>query len=302
MTVCLIGGNLIPSHQPKAAARSQSSGPQHQSTPHSYPKGQMPTPDTLPQFIDTVRSNALAHTESLPDFICMQKTRRLANFGELADWRFVDQIVAEISYRQGKEHSRILTIDNKPPSPRQSLEIPGFSSEGDFGNALYLLFAPESNASFTMEGSERIRKRKTLRIRYYVPLPTSRFHIGLGGQIVTTPYSGRCWIDLESHQVVRLDSEAEDIPRSIPVTSSSHSTEYDLVDIAGTKYWLPVHSSVEMHLANGPQEMDLYKALYGRIDPTGASNTARKVDARNDIEYKQYRKFGAETRLVPTDE
>jgi hypothetical protein len=276
----------------------QSAETQPASPSNLFSPGQMPTADTWSQFIDSVRQIALAHANALPDFVCTQNVKRVAKLGEIGDWRLVDQIVIEVSYYQNRERYRILTIDNKPPSTKVAVETPGFSSEGDFGNALYLLFAPESNASFLMEGQDRVNKRKTVRARFHVFQSNSRYRIGLGDQIVTTAYGGRCWIDLASRQVVRLEAEAKDIPRSIPVKKSSHTTEYDLVEISGNKYWLPVHSSVHMQLVNGPhQQVDFYKAIYGKMDPSGHSGYP-SVDAKNDMEYTHYRKFGTEIRLV----
>jgi hypothetical protein len=197
------------------------------------------------------------------------------------------------------EHYKILTIDNRPPTTKADMRIAGFLSEGDFGNSLFQLFAPESNTSFSMEGSERVNKRKTVRVRYYMPRAHSKFYIGLGAQKVTTAYGGRFWVDLASQRVVRLEGEAREIPRSFPVEKSSHSTEYDLVEIGGENYWLPVRSSVYLQLSNerSSQQVDFYKAIYGRVDPS-VNSRYPVLYAKNDLEYTQYRKFGTETRLI----
>jgi len=295
----LLSGQVsIRRRQLALATPFRSAETQLDSPPNSFPPGLMPTVDTWPQFIASVRQIAQAHDDALPDFVCTQNIKRLAKFGEIVGWTFVDQIVAEVSYFKKKEHYKILTIDKKPPSAKANVGIAGVSSEGDFGNALYLLFAPESNASFLMEGTDRINRRKTVRARFNISQNNSRYRIGLEDQVVTTAYGGHCWIDLASHQVIRLEAEAKDIPRSIPVKESSHSTEYDLVEIAGKKYWLPVHSSVQLQLVNGPhQQIDFYKAIFGRTDPLGYRGYPA-LDARNDMEYKNYHKFGTEIRLV----
>jgi len=259
----------------------------------------MPTAATWPQFLDTVRQTALAHTNVLPDFVCTQKIKRLAKLGEAGSWALVDQIVAEVSYYENQEHSKILTIDNKPPSSKTDMEIPGFLSEGDFGNALYLLFTQESDASFVMEGSDRVNKRRTVRARFFVPQAHSRYRIGLGAVEVTTAYGGRCWIDLDYHRVVRLESEAREIPPATLVKKASHLTEYDLVEIAGTQHWLPVRASVQLQVVADAahQRLDFYKAVYGKVDPLG-DGTYSALYAQNEIEYRNYRKFNTETRLI----
>ena len=86
---------------------------------------------------------------------------------------------------------------------------------------------------------------------------------------------GRCWIDPESLQIVRLEDKAINIPPDFPITRSDGATDYDLADIGGRKYWLPVRA--EVLLVEG-----------------GA-----KLHTRNVIEFKRYRKFEAEVRIVP---
>jgi hypothetical protein len=263
----------------------------------SFPPGQIPTAATWPQFLESVRQIALAYTDSLPDFICMQHTLRRAKLDLTGPWETVDQMVVEVSYHEKGERYKVLAIDNKPPSPNAEIKMQGFSSEGDFGSALYLLFVPESNASFQMEGLDRTHGRRTVRAHFYVPRTSSKYDITLGDQKVTTAYSGRCWIDLASRQVVRLECVAQDIPASSPVRKSSRSTEYDLVEIAGAKYWLPVRALAYMQLLNDPQ-IDYYKSIYGRIG-TPAYTIYRALEVENEMDYRHYRKFGTEVRLAP---
>jgi hypothetical protein len=252
----------------------------------------MPTPATWQQFLNSVRQIALAYTNALPDFICRQYVKRMAKFGNADDWRLVDQIVGEITNHETGEHYRVLTINNKPPSSETELNQAGFLSVGDFGNSLCLVFAPESKAAFRIEGSARINRRRTVRVWLHVPQSSSRNYIGLAETKVATACSGHCWIDLESRQPVRLELESTDIPRSFPVRKSWHSTDYGLMKIAGKGYWLPVRASADLQVVNEPYRtpVDFYRIIYGSSDGT----IYPVLHVRNVIEYKDYRKFGAE--------
>jgi len=276
---------------PFRASQSQSISPTD-----PIPAGVMPTASTWPQFLDSVRQIVMAYTNALPDFTCTQHVLRRAKFGATGHWESVDQIVAEVSYYEKGETYKVLTIDKKPPPPDSDHKVAGFSSEGDFGNALFLLFAPESNATFWMEGPDRTRGRKTVRARFYVPQNSSRYQFVLGDQKLTTAYNGHCWIDLATRHVIRYECVAQDIPSSSPVRKSSRTTEYALTEIAGNQYWLPARTTVILQLVNKPNrpQMDFYMSIYGR--PSGIIFLA--VDAVNAIEYKNYRKFGTEVRLV----
>ena len=56
------------------------------------------------------------------------------------------------------------------------------------------------------------------------------------------------------------------------------STDYDLTDIEGNKYWLPVRAEVLLLVDYDDRP---------------------RLHYRNVIEFKQYRKFEAEVRIVP---
>jgi hypothetical protein len=256
---------------PGLAVPVQSSKTPLTSAPDSPSAAQMPTAASWPQFLESVRQHALAYSSALPDFTCTQHVWRRAKFGLSGPWETVDEMLVEVSYHQEEGESyKVLTIDNKPPSSKTNITQAGFSTQGDFGSALYLLFSPESNASFRLEGPDRTKGRRTVRARFYVPRSSSKYDISLGNERVTTAYSGRCWIELASRQVVRLESVAREIPTSSPVRASSSTTEYNLVEIAGIQYWLPVRTSVYLRVANdrSHDQIDFFRAIYGRSSGT----------------------------------
>ena len=92
-------------------------------------------------------------------------------------------------------------------------------------------------------------------------------------------YRGRCWIDPTSFQLVRLEYKVLDIPRNFPIIQSEGATDYDLTDIEGKKYWLPVRAEVLL--------------LVDLVD------RGVRLHTRNVIEFNQYRKFEAQVRIVP---
>ncbi len=294
-------GFLIGSNQDKLVLASPLDSAQKlppASVPPSYPVP-IPTEATWPYFLESVRQKSLDYNSALPDFTCRQQVQRMAKLGGLGSWQNVDELVLEISYYEKAEHYKMLLKDDKPLRGDAKGEVGGIISQGDFGNALRLLFTPESNASFKMEGEEHIRGHTTLRVSFIVPQKNSGYDVGFGDQRVTVAYRGRCWIELATRQVVRLECEARDIPSSVPVQQSSHVTDYDWVDIGGSQYWLPVRASVYLKLINDPHHprMNFYATVFGGISPGGGN--VPQLEVRNAMEYKQYRKFGSEVRLMP---
>jgi len=228
-----------------------------------------------PKFLEHVRAKAIAYTDELPNFICTQVTQRSARYFP-GGWRSVDNFVAELSYFDRKEHYKILTVANQATTTATIENLSGTRSTGEFGTSMRSLFEPATKAAFRLEGREQTNGRETIRLGYQVARETSSRSINYNNErTIVTAYRGRCWIDPESFQVVRLEDKAINIPPDFPITRSDGATEYDLADIGGKKYWLPVRA--EVLLVEG-----------------GA-----KLHTRNVIEFKRYRKFEAEVRIVP---
>jgi hypothetical protein len=228
-----------------------------------------------PKFLEKVRAKAIAYTDELPNFICTQVTQRSARYFP-GGWRSVDNFVAELSYFDRKEHYKILTVANQATTSATMENLSGTRSTGEFGTSMRSLFDPATNAVFRLEGRELTNGRETIRLGYQVARETSSRTINYNNErTIVTAYRGRCWIDPESLQIVRLEDKAINIPPDFPITRSDGATDYDLADIGGRKYWLPVRA--EVLLVEG-----------------GA-----KLHTRNVIEFKRYRKFEAEVRIVP---
>ena len=228
-----------------------------------------------PKFLEQVRAKAIAYTDELPNFICTQLTQRSARYFP-GGWRTIDNFVAELSYFDKKEHYKILTVANQATTTATMENLSGTRSTGEFGSSMRSLFEPATNAIFRLEGREQTNGRETIRLGYQVARETSSRSINYNNErTIITAYRGRCWIDPESFQVVRLEDKAINIPPDFPITRSDGATDYDLADIGGRRYWLPVRA--EVLLVEG-----------------GA-----KLHTRNVIEFKKYRKFEAEVRIVP---
>ncbi len=235
------------------------------------------TPDeqTWPQFLEAARAKALAYTDDLPNFICTQITTRSERMSP-GGWRRVDNFVADLTYFEKKEKYQIISVANQPAAKATLESLKGSWSTGEFGSSLRMLFDPQSNAAFRLEGVDQTNGHDTVRISYQVPRETSGSTITYNNeQTIVTAYRGRCWVDPESFNVVRLEEKAINIPESFPVSRAETTIDYDIQDIAGRKCWLPVRA--EMLLVE------------------------RSVNhqAQNVIEFKRYRKFEAEVKLVP---
>ena len=230
---------------------------------------------TWSQFLEAAREKALTYTDDLPNFICTQITTRSERVSS-GGWHQVDNFVADLTYFEKKENYKIISVANRPTTTATMESLKGSWSTGEFGSSLLMLFEPHSNAGFHLEGVDQANGHETVRISYQVPKETSGCTITYNNErTIVTAYRGRCWIEPESFNVVRLEEKAIGIPEDFPLNRADTTIDYDVQDIAGRKCWLPVRA-----------EVLLVEKLVNR-------------QARNVIEFKKYRKFEAEVKIVP---
>ena len=239
----------------------------------------LPDRETWPQFLEEVRSKAMEYTDNLPNFICTQITQRYLRRLPKRGWVRVDNFVAELTYYDKQEHYKLVSVGNRSAASHATLEsLRGTTSTGEFGSSLNYLFDPATRTLFRFEGIDHSRGSPRVRAGFRVPKETSKrsiiFRDGKTELGVVTAYRGRCWIDPVSLQLVQIKEQAYRIPETFPISRSEGSTEYDLVEIAGQRHWLPVQAEVLLE------------------------NRTARVHTRNVIQFKQYRKFGSEVKFL----
>ena len=232
------------------------------------------------QFLEAARGKAMEYTDNLPNFICTQITQRFGRQLPKKGWVRMDNFVAELTYYDKKEHYRLLSVANRTARINATLKsLRGTTSTGEFGSSLRFLFDPETKTIFRLEGMDKIDASPTVRVGFRVSKDASNraiiFRDDQMEQKVITPYRGRCWIDPVSLQVVKIQERAFKIPNTFPITRSEGSTDYDLVNIAGSKHWLPVRAEVLLE------------------------HRLARFHSKNVIEFKRYRKFGSDVKIVP---
>jgi hypothetical protein len=87
-------------------------------------------------------------------------------------------------------------------------------------------------------------------------------------------YKGTIWIDKETRRVLRIEQQALGLPRDFAYDKAESMVEYGYVSIEGTRYLLPIQS-VNMACI------------------TGSSGCSRNV-----IEFRNYRKFSADSNIA----
>ena len=231
-----------------------------------------PSAEEQKRIIEDVRSYALNYTKTLPDFICTQVTRRYADPSGLEFWQKLDTVTAKVSYFEQKEDYKVILINNRVVDLSVD-DLGGSTSTGEFGTLLREIFEPESETTFQWERWGKLRGRLTHVYSYRVRKDKSKWAITYEKSLTTVPgYTGLIYVDQDAPIVLRVTLSAENIPPSFPIQEAGTVLDYDFADIAGHQFLLPM--KFQMRMREG-------KAL-----------------VKNEVEFRLYRKFGADTSIT----
>lgn len=237
--------------------------------------------------LQKARQNTLAALEEMPDFVVKQQIQRSAAFAGTNNFRTLDRLIVAVSYRAtGREEYKVLSINgaiqNNPESKSSYEQVGGTSSTGEFVTVLATIFRPESDTVFKAVDTDLISGHRTVVFDFSIERDKAQQQITSIGYIassVVTGMRGQIWIDRDQFRVLRIESEATEIPSDFPVSSAKRIIDYDWTAIGDAKYLLPALSDV-------------------RLVERGRE---RAFETRNLIRFKEYQKFGTEVTVVEED-
>lgn len=239
------------------------------------------------QILKKTRQNTLAAVEEMPDFVVKQQIQRSAAYAGTNNFQTLDRLIVAVSYRSsGNEEYKVLSINgaiqNNPETKKSYEQVGGTSSTGEFVSVLATIFRPESETVFEVVDTDLILGRRAVVFDFSIERDKAKQQITSVGYIsdsVITGMRGRIWIDREEFRVLRLESEATEIPPDFPVSSAKRIIDYDWTAIGDQKYLLPAMSDV-------------------RLVDRGRKPS---FETRNLIRFKEYQKFGTEVTVIEED-
>jgi hypothetical protein len=237
-----------------------------------------PPPSSIEQakIIDEAREYALNYTKQLPNFLCVQVTRRDVDpSGTGNNWYHQDTVTARLSYN-GVENYEVVLHNDQPVtnvSMRQfAKQFGGTSSEGEFGSMMQEIFDPGTHTDFGWDHWGKLRGRKTYVFAYDVQQEYSKYRVEADEKLSVVPaYRGLVYIDEDTKMVLKIIMKPYNLPISFPIHDITSTLDYDFASIGDHQYMLPLKSVLTSH--------------------------RDRLVSRNDIEFRLYRKFGTESTI-----
>ena len=230
----------------------------------------------LDPLIEQARYQAFEYSDKLPNFVCREVMNRMERPGRRAGWQTIDVLETDLVYEDGKEHYRNIKINNRAVK-KDMKQIEGSWSMGEFASTLLSIFVPNSQTAFRFSRSSRAAGEPAVVYDFRIEEPNSQWNVSAGGGTITPAYKGAIWIHEKTARVLRIETEAFNLPPDFELDTVEMTVDYGFVHIGGEEYLLPIES----------ENLACWR---------GSSSCSR-----NKIEFRNYRKFGAESTIVTTD-
>lgn len=244
------------------------------------PRPVIPPPNSLEQarILHDIIENARNYAKTLPDYMCIQVTRRHFDPTATEDWRNYDTVQEQVSYVDHKENYQVVMVNGQAVKNVQHERLGGSTLSGDFGTIFTEIFAVETATEFDWDHWATLRGKRMYVFAFHVPQSRSHFTIydGESQRTVTAGYRGLIYADRDTSMVMRYKFECERLPYDFPVKDVALDVNYDYVDIAGTKYVLPLKTEVK----------------------STATSPRGKYMTWNEAEFHLYRKFGSASSIT----
>jgi hypothetical protein len=219
------------------------------------------------------RQRALAYSQSLPNFTCIESTQRSVARPGTQEWKLKDTLSELVRYVDGQEDRRLIEINGAAATGDRS-SLQGTLSSGEFGHLLKVVFGERAHATFTWKETAFLDGVRCEVFASQVDRKHSGYSIATnGGQWgIDVAYVASVYIDAATFNIRRVKLEAIDIPPEFPIRASSFSVDYAYVRAGDADFLLPTSGAVELQ-------------------------QSRRVLVRNEVQFRDYHRLGSQTSI-----
>jgi hypothetical protein len=237
----------------------------------------IPPPDSAEQarVLESAREYARDYSKKLPNFICTQVTRRFEDPSGLEFWQGQDTVVEKLSFFEQKEDYKLLFVNNRAYTGTRE-RIGGTVTRGEFGTRLKEVFDPKSEATFEWERWATLRGKRMHVFHYRIRQEKSEYSVRYGSATTIPGYEGLVYIDRDTMAVMRITQDVKEMPAGFPIQGILAVLDYDFTKVADQEFVLPLKASTVARMG---------KHLF-----------------KNDVEFRNYNRFGAEATITFTPE
>ena len=212
-----------------------------------------------------------ASVAALNNYTCLETIQRSQRKNAGQPFQHIDTLQIEVAVVNGQE---LFSLRGAAFEDRDVSEIvgSGMMSTGGFTSLIKTVLI-NNVSTIRWHGEEEILGRRALRWDYVVPYNLSRWEINIAGRGGRMSEHGSFWADSNTLELLRLDTNADDIPPDLQITNIHNVIDYARTRVRSRDLLLP--RSVEL----------LVTHLNG-------------IEHQNRIEFSECREFSGSSNLT----
>jgi hypothetical protein len=225
-----------------------------------------PPPDSMEQAdaLAAMKEYALSYTAKLPNYLCVQTTRRHYDPKDPRYRNQGDVIQEQLSFYDKKETYTVQMINGQSVHNISHDRLGGVRSSGEFGSMLQNIFEPEHGTRFDWDHWGTLRGKLMYVFSYRVEKEYGySMRDDEAHKSYISAYTGLIYADKETREIQRITLKTVEIPVDFTVKNVGITLDYKPTDIQGHIYTLPYHyelDSLDIHgTYKGEAEFKLYQ-------------------------------------------
>ena len=211
-----------------------------------------------------IKSHMREELSQLPNYTCLETITRFHKATAIhSKMKPLDTVRLEILYSNHREWY------GSPGGRSFSQNHPrGFVGSGMIGDGIFALTLANlfltNGATFTYRGEEALRGRKAARYDFRLARLISGLQISLIGGSGTVGEEGSFWADLQSLDLLRLETRAAEIPPFLPLQEMTMNVNYARTRIGPHNVLLAQQADLHMFTLLGEENYDRFEFTHCR--------------------------------------
>lgn len=214
---------------------------------------QSPSPD---QLVGRMKAHLQAELSNLPNYTCLETVARFHKERapepkKLPRLAPLDRILLEVIYSNHREYF------DAPGDGASSIADPSkFVGSGMIGNGAFAMTLRNvvDGARITFAGMETAGGRTAARFDYH--MLGKSLHLSIPSGVGSVGEEGSLWVDPSSLDVIRVESNAIDIPSYLRLRETSMQVSYARVQLGEANALLPQEADLHMVQTTGEEDYD----------------------------------------------
>jgi hypothetical protein len=199
--------------------------------------------------LNQVRAHMVETLAQQPNYTCLETVERSTRSGRDKDFLVEDLLRLEVALVGGKEMFAWPGSKQFEDTDMRNFVPTGMFGSGDFGLYAHSVFGGRFNR-FQFQGQGKVDENLTVRFSFQVPVEEG-MRISTGDRIALASYHGSFYAQVGTLDVLRLEVQADELPKSLDLRDVTDTMEYARVKIGNGDFLLPSAAEVVMVDSHG---------------------------------------------------